>query len=118
MEKIWEQQALNQIKVQIYWKIGERIYRNILREGERADYGSYLLKLLSKDLGITLSHLSNTVRFYKGYPFPQHISGDLTWSHYRKLITVEDNQARHYYEIQAIINRWSVRQLQKKHQQS
>lgn len=92
MEEIWGKQALNQIKVQIYWKIGERIYREILREGERADYGSYLLKLLAKDLEITLSHLSNTVNFYKCYPFPQHISSDLTWSHYRKLITIDDAQ--------------------------
>ena len=35
----------------------------------------------------------------------------LSWSHYVRLLTVKDEQARSFYETEALRNGWSVRQL-------
>ena len=114
MEKVWGIKAINQIKIQINWKIGEKICKHVLREQDRAEYGQHLVKIISKDLNISPKLLSDSIRFYKAYPFSQHISSDLTWSHYRILITLSSPNSRKYYEVQTIMNRWSVRQLQQK----
>ena len=113
MEKIWQSRALNQIKVQIYWKIGERICREIMKEQDRANYGIALLKFLAKDLKLSQGRLENMAQFYRCYPFCQHLCGELTWNHYRRLITLTDENVRRYYEIQAVVHRWSVRDLEK-----
>ncbi len=108
------EKATNQIKVQTYWLIGERIYREILRYGERAPYGKQIIFMLSKDVGISVSQLNSIIQFYKTYPVVQHLSPELTWSHYFVLISVQDRTSRSFYETQVISNRWSVRELQQR----
>lgn len=118
MEKVWQNRATNQIRVQVYWKIGERIWRETIKEQNRSAYGATLLEFLAKDIEISLARLQNMVQFYKCYPYNQHLSGELTWNHYRKLITLPDEKVRRYYEIQAIIHHWTIRDLEKSIAQS
>ncbi|MBM3200511.1 DUF1016 domain-containing protein [Candidatus Woesearchaeota archaeon] len=106
--------AVDNIKVQTYWQIGERIAREGLQHNERADYGKRLIVNLAKDLGLGKVNLYYMVRFYQVYPIIQTVSEQLSWSHYIELIYLTDKQERCFYEDQSITNRWNVRTLRDK----
>ncbi|KOR28251.1 hypothetical protein TI03_05130, partial [Achromatium sp. WMS1] len=114
MEKVWGERALNHIKVQIIWKFGERIAQEFQKQTEKHKYGNALYIDLAKDLNISKSHLFATVKFFFCYPLPQYLSPELSWTHYKSLITIENEQLRRFYEQQAIANKWSVRDLKNK----
>ena len=103
--------AVDNIRVQTYWQIGERVVREELQHKERAGYGEELIKSLANDLGFGKVNLHYMVRFYKTYPIIQTVSEQLSWSHYVELIYLSNKQERSFYENQSIINRWSVRKL-------
>lgn len=103
--------AVDNIRVQVYWQIGERIVREELQHKERADYGKKLIESLARDLGLGKVSLHYTVKFYKAYPIIQTVSEQLSWSHYVELIYLNNTQERYFYGNQSIINRWSVRKL-------
>jgi len=107
-------QAVDNIKVQTYWQIGERIARDELAHQERADYGKRVVAKLAKDLGISKRLLFEIITFYKAYPIVHTLRAQLSWSHYGLLITVGNTEERQFYEIQTIKNSWSVRELQKR----
>ncbi len=106
--------AVDNIRVQTYWQIGERIVREELQHKERADYGKELIKSLANDLGFGKVNLHYMVRFYKTYPIIQTVSEQLSWSHYVELTYLSNKQERGFYENQSIMNRWSVRKLRDK----
>ena len=105
--------AVDNIRVQTYWQVGERIVREELRHKERADYGRKVIQKLAKDLNIAKRNLHNTVRFYKVCPIVQTVSAQLSWSHIVELIYVNDKRKRNFYTLQIIQNNWSVRELVK-----
>lgn len=100
------------------WKIGKMIVEKQGNES-RAKYGDGLIKELSAQLtkdfgkGYTISNLKNMRMFYKTFPKGHTLCGQLSWSHYRLLIHVENNEARNFYYQEAIKNNWSVRQLER-----
>ena len=67
-------QAVNTTMVQAYWLVGKRIVEEEQDGKERADYGSYILKSLSKELsaefgnGFSIANLKNFRQFYLTYP--------------------------------------------------
>lgn len=124
--------AVNTVLTQTYWEIGRRLVE-IQQGGEaRAGYGETLLKRLSQDLtaqfgrGFSRSNLEQMRAFYLGWPISQTVSGKslpskvstastptfpLPWSHYVRLLSVENRAAREFYETEALREGWSVRQL-------
>ena len=60
--------AVDNIKVQTYWQIGERIVREELEHKSRAEYGKFLIKNLAKDLNFSRRLLYEIVKFYNSYP--------------------------------------------------
>ncbi len=116
-------QAVNIALVQRNWLLGYRIASEELQGNERAEYGTELIKKLSKELtqnygkGFDYSSLYKFVRFYKEFPEildsvnPKSLSM-LSWTHYRVLLQVEDKKARDWYEKEAAEQTWSVRTLQ------
>lgn len=114
IEKVWGERALNHIKIQITWRVGERISQEFRSQEEGKKYGNAIYAKLAKDLNISKSHLFAAVKFFLRYPFPQYLSHELTWNHYKLLSTVDNDQIRRFYEIQSISNKWSVRELQKR----
>ena len=104
-------QAVDNIKVQAYWQVGERIVRADLAHKERADYGARVVEQLARDLRMTRSTLFRIVRFYRSYPIVTALSSQLSWSHYEILATLADRAERAYYEAEAIRNAWGVRHL-------
>ncbi len=105
--------AVDNLRVQTHWQIGERIVRGELQHRERADYGERVIERLASDLDIAKRNLHNTVRFYRVYPIVQTVSAQLSWSHFVVLIYLNNKEERLFYEQQTIQNAWSVRELRR-----
>ncbi len=105
--------AVDNLRVQTYWQIGERIVRGELQHRERADYGERVIENLSIDLDIQRRDLYRIVQLYRVYPIVTSLMSQLSWTHYTVLITITDNEKRRFYEEHTIQNAWSVRELRK-----
>ena len=103
--------AVDNIKVQTYWQIGERIVRDEIENKERADYGKQLVAQISFDLGINRRELYRIIRFFRLYEIVATVSPQLSWNHYKELVDIENNKERLFYQNNAINNTWSVREL-------
>lgn len=113
---------VNVILLQRNWLIGKRIHDEELKETRKENYGKEIIKNLSKELktrfglGFSETNLYQFYIFYKIYKKIFHsVSGEslLSWTHYRYLIYVEDNDAREWYENNASKYRWGVRELER-----
>ncbi len=110
--------AVNFSMVEAYWNIGKKIYE-VCGENDRAAYGKQVLKDISKKLtvefgkGFDTSNLSNMKQFYVSYANYDTVCHELSWSHYRLLIRVKDDNARTFYTNECASASWSVRQLQR-----
>ncbi len=105
--------------VRTYWEIGKYIVEYEQNGHEKAEYGSDILNRLSRDMtdryGKGFSH-SNVVymrKLYLAYPKSQTLSDLLTWSHYVELLKIENPLERSFYEKQAEIENWGVRELKR-----
>ena len=132
--------AVNTQMVWAYWLIGREIVQALQGGDERAAYGQQVLSEVSRQLtqrygkGFSLANLQNFRKFYLAYSaravpaapiqYPagrelagsesvQGFSPQLTWSHYRALMRVDDVQARDFYEREAIECGWSKVQLER-----
>lgn len=103
--------AVDNIRVQAYWQIGERIFREELQHKERADYGDRLVENLSEDIGFVKRDIYRMTQFYRTYPIVTSLMSQLSWTHYTVLMAIGDKEKREFYERQIIRNSWSVRQL-------
>jgi len=105
--------AVDNIKVQTYWQIGERIVREELKYKDRADYGKYLIDNISVDLGVEKQLLHRLVKFYKLYPIVVTLQPQLSWNHYVALIPIVEPKERSFYETKTINYSWSIRELRR-----
>jgi len=103
--------AVDNLRVQTYWQIGERIYRGELEHKGRADYGKQAIDNLAVDLGFQKRVIYRMLQFYKTYPIVSTLSTQLSWSHYQELILLLEKEERNFYESQITQNNWSVREL-------
>src|SRR3989344_6560703 len=125
--------------VQAYWNIGRIIVEEEQKGKERAEYGSYLIKEISKRLtqdfgkGFGISNIKDMREFYsifkKSHALPGQfknyytvhnksikvnaLRSELTWTHYRLLIRVENENARNFYINESINSKWSTRELER-----
>ena len=110
--------AVNNAMVEAYWNIGRLI---VEKQGgkERATYGDNLIEVLSARLtleygkGFTVANLRNMRQFY--FTFEKHytVCSELSWSHCRLLMRVENANARDFYVEECKRGNWSVRQLER-----
>jgi predicted nuclease of restriction endonuclease-like (RecB) superfamily len=111
--------AINSVMVLAYWEIGRTIVEVEQQGQERADYGRRLLSELSQRLrsdfgkGFDPSNLSMMRAFYLAYPIFDAVRQELSWTHYRILLRVENPAARSFYEKEAAESRWSIRELER-----
>lgn len=86
---------------------------------ERADYGAFLIRNLSRQLtpefgsGFSPRLLELSRQLYRVYPNANTLCSQLSWSQYRLLIALEDADKRSFYESEAAKNCWSKRQLER-----
>ena len=116
--------SVNVVLVQRNWLLGKRIAEEQLGDQTREElYGQNIVTNLAKQLtaqygsGFDRTNLYWYVRFYQCFPNIVDTackqSLQLTWSHYRTLLQVEDEVARQWYETEAIKEVWSVKTLQR-----
>lgn len=111
-------QTANFTMVEAYWQIGKSIVKEQNGE-ERAEYGTGLLKELSKQMtqdfgrGFTVANLKNMRQFYLIFPNGYALRSELSWTHYRLLMRVENDNARQFYMDEAVKSQWSTRQLER-----
>ncbi len=132
--------SVNTVMTVTYWKVGRRIVENEQSGKRRADYGARLIERLSIDLtkrfgrGYSAVNLKQMRRFYlewgdhrigqttsdqftKGsayVTFPSEsleVRFPLSWSQYVSLLSVDQAEARMFYESEALRGGWTVRQL-------
>lgn len=109
--------AINFAMVESYWMIGQTIVEHEQHGETRAAYGKKILKELANRLtadfgkGFDERELRKMRQFYLTFQIRDTLRPELTWSHYRRLISVEDNQARLWYMNEAADGVWSTRQL-------
>ena len=111
-------QTANFAMVEAYWNIGKSIVEQQGGE-EKAEYGVRLIAELSKQMstdfgkGFTVSNLKNMRQFYLTFPKSYALRSELSWTHYRLLMRVENKNARRFYIEEAIKSNWSTRQLER-----
>ncbi len=111
--------SVNSAMVHAYWQVGKFIVEYEQGGHDRAQYGQSVLKSLSKRLtaeygnGFTITNLKYMRKFYLIFPKGHALRDKLTWTHYRTLLKVENNDARNYYLEECIHENWSSRQLER-----
>jgi predicted nuclease of restriction endonuclease-like (RecB) superfamily len=110
--------SVNFIMVEAYWLIGKQIVE-AQSGNERAEYGTQLLKYLSEKLtqdfgkGFDESNLRLIRQFYFTFQNCDTLRHELSWSHYRKIMKVQNDSARNFYIDECIKSNWSTRQLER-----
>ena len=115
-------QAVNVGLVLLYWGVGERIRREILRE-QRAAYGEEIVSTVSRQLttdygrGFSRFALSRMIKFAELFPdrkIVAALSQQLGWSHFIEIIPLDDPLKREFYAEMCRLERWSVRTMRAK----
>ena len=111
--------SVDSCRVQMYWHIGRRIFEEEQLGKDRADYGTYLIKNLAKQLepeygsGFSYRQLAFCRQFYRLYPIVNALRSQLNWTQYRMLIQIEDPDKRLYYELESVNNNWTARETER-----
>jgi predicted nuclease of restriction endonuclease-like (RecB) superfamily len=114
--------AVNAALTILYWRVGNRIRRDVLAE-KRADYGQEIVVTLSRQLvqeygnGFAEKNLRRMMQFAEIFPDEQIVvtlSRQLSWSHFLALIPLDKPFQRDFYAEMCRIEGWSVRTLRQK----
>lgn len=113
--------SINSTMTTTYFLIGKRIVEEEQGGEKRAEYGKSLIKNLSIRLtesygkGFSERNLEQMRKFYLTYSISQTVSAEfkLSYSHYLTLMRIENIEERNFYEIEAINNSWSLRELKR-----
>ncbi|HOG44486.1 MAG TPA: PDDEXK nuclease domain-containing protein [bacterium] len=113
--------TVNQTMVYTYFEIGRMILEDEQHGKKRAEYGKQVLKELSAKLskefgkGFSVDNLQNMRQFYMTFSNYETTSRNfiLSWSHYLKLMRIENRDERSFYEIECAANNWSLKELQR-----
>ena len=98
--------AVNTAMVDAYWLIGKRIVEEEQQGENRAKYGQELIKNLSIELnaefgkGFSVANLKNFRQFYLTFAGDKKsytLCSQLSWSHIRLIMRIENKQARTWY---------------------
>lgn len=106
-------------RVQMYWRIGQRIVEEEQGGQARAEYGKGLIKNLAKEIepeygsGFGQRQLERARQFYIEFPIASTLRTQFNWSQYKLLIGIADKDKREYYELEAANNCWTARQMQR-----
>ena len=113
---------INSTLVLLHWQIGKRILKDILKQ-KRADYGAQIVSALGRQLesefgpGFSEKSLRHMIRFAEVFPNEQIVSAlrrQLTWTHIKAIIYIDDPLKRDFYAEMCRMERWSTRTLGKK----
>jgi hypothetical protein len=115
--------AVYNVQIHANWLVGRRIVEQEQKGKSRAEYGDFLIVNLSRFLtgilgeGFSEANLRNFRQFYLTFPneneFVTHCVTNLSWTHWRSLIWIDDEDERNYYIREASEQGWNTRQLER-----
>jgi predicted nuclease of restriction endonuclease-like (RecB) superfamily len=106
-------------RVLMYWQIGRVIFEEEQQGKSRADYGSFLIKSISDEFqpqfgtGFTIRQLELNRQFYRTFPNTNALRSQFSWTHYRTLVRIDNEDKRDFYIAEAEKNNWTARQLER-----
>jgi len=115
-------QTVNTGVTLLYWKIGERINSEVLKN-KRAEYGKEIVVTLSRQLteeygnNFNEKNLRRMVQFSKefsDFEIVVTLSRQLSWSHFIAIIPLKTDLEREFYAQMCRVERWNVRTLRRK----
>ena len=112
-------QAVDNERTRMYWRIGQRIFEEEQQGQDRAEYGKYLVKTISEQLlpeygnGFSVRQLERYRQFYRTFPIVSALRTQLSWTHYKLLLSVDNPDKREFYIAETAKNNWTSRQLER-----
>ncbi len=112
--------SVNSISILTYWNVGKRIVEEEQHGASRAEYGKQVLKGLAQILVPLFGSSYNERNLYSMRQFFLYFKDleilnarvqNLSWTHYRMLLRVPDEDARYWYLREASEEMWSSRTL-------
>ena len=106
-------------RVLMYWQIGKVIIEEEQQGKERAEYGEFLIKSLANALepqygtGFSYRQLILFRQFYRTFPIVNALRSQFSWTHYRTLIRIDNQDKRDFYIAETEKNNWTARQLER-----
>ena len=111
--------SVNTERVVMNWQIGKVIFEEEQQGKDRANYGKSLIKSISEELqtqfgsAFSARQLHWYVQFYKTFPNVNALRTQFSWTHYRTLLRIDNQDKRTFYIAEAGKNNWSARQLER-----
>ncbi|HRV53026.1 MAG: PDDEXK nuclease domain-containing protein [Bacteroidetes bacterium] len=111
--------AVDNERVLMYWQIGKIIFEEEQQGKDRADYGKYLIKTISETFqpqfgsGFSVRQLEMNRQFYRIFPNTNALRSQLSWTHFRTLIRIDNQDKREFYIAETEKNNWTARQLER-----
>ncbi|RCH56797.1 DUF1016 domain-containing protein [Mucilaginibacter hurinus] len=109
--------AIDHERVVMFWHIGKRIFEEEQHGKDRAVYGERLIPYLADELmpqfgnAFSARNLNHFRQFYRTFPIVYALRTQLTWTHYRSLLSVEETEKREFYIQETAKNNWTARQM-------
>jgi len=106
-------------RVLMYWQIGRVIFEEEQQGKERADYGKFLIKSISNTFqpqlgsGFSVRQLERYRQFYRMFPNTSALRTQFSWTHYKILLSIDNQDKREFYIAETVKNNWTARQLER-----
>jgi len=103
----------------MYWQVGKRIFEEEQQGKDRADYGNYLTRFVANQLepeygsGFSKRQIELFRQFYRTFPIANTLYSQLSWSQYKLLLRIDNQDKREFYIAETVKNNWTVRQLER-----
>ena len=111
--------SVDHIRVRMYWEIGRKIVEEERKGNLKVEYGKFIIKTLSVALtkeygsGFSTRRLYLYCQFFRLYPIVPALRAHLGWSHYKLLLSIDNQSKRSFYEAECLKNNWTYRQLER-----
>jgi len=106
-------------RVLMYWQIGKVILDEEQQGKQRAEYGTFLIKSLADyfqpllGTGFSVRQLERYRQFYRNFPIASALRTQFSWTHYKTLISIDNQDKRAFYIAETSKNNWNARQLER-----
>jgi len=106
-------------RVLMYWQIGKVIFEEEQQGKDRAEYGKFLIKSISNEFqpqfgtGFSVRQLERNRQFYRMFPIASALRTQLSWTHYKLMLSIENDNKRAFYIAETTKNNWTARQMER-----
>jgi len=111
--------AVDHQRTLMYWHIGKWIFGEEQQSKNGADYGSFLIKYLSEKLqpkfgsGFSVRQMNLYRQFYRTFPIVHALYAQSSWTQYKLLFSVDNEEKREFYIARTQKNNCTSRQLER-----